>query len=164
MHIQSFKRLLRSPLVMSWTACTTSLSRIAYRRCYPLGAVAASSFRGPMWSLHSHGGASPRGAFQGLWANTARVSLWRASICQIRMLHGERTTSIAKNKPAESVTPQSWVSRLPSRVQSYALLARIDKPIGTLLLYYPCGMQFIFPCSCRTTPTRNPPCKCTKYS
>ncbi|KAF8324423.1 uncharacterized protein EI90DRAFT_2332130 [Cantharellus anzutake] len=35
-------------------------------------------------------------------------------------------------------SPQSWVSRLPSNVQRYALLARMDKPIGTLLLFYPC--------------------------
>ncbi|KAH9062181.1 UbiA prenyltransferase family-domain-containing protein [Lactarius vividus] len=32
----------------------------------------------------------------------------------------------------------TWVDRLPPKVQPYLYLTRIDKPIGTLLLFYPC--------------------------
>lgn len=35
--------------------------------------------------------------------------------------------------------PTTWVDRLPDKVQPYLYLTRIDKPIGTLLLFYPCG-------------------------
>ncbi|KAF8351270.1 UbiA prenyltransferase family-domain-containing protein [Amanita rubescens] len=33
----------------------------------------------------------------------------------------------------------TWVDRLPVAVRPYLYLTRIDKPIGTLLLYYPCA-------------------------
>lgn len=36
-------------------------------------------------------------------------------------------------------TPKTWVSRLPVKVQPYVSISRIDKPIGTLLLLYPCS-------------------------
>ena len=35
--------------------------------------------------------------------------------------------------------PATWVDRLPKPVQPYLYLTRIDKPIGTLLLFYPCS-------------------------
>ena len=35
--------------------------------------------------------------------------------------------------------PATWVDRLPQPVRPYLYLTRIDKPIGTLLLYYPCS-------------------------
>ena len=37
---------------------------------------------------------------------------------------------------------KSWVQRLPPQIQPYLYLMRIDKPIGTLLLFYPCGQPF----------------------
>ena len=41
-----------------------------------------------------------------------------------------------------SVPPtMTWVDRLPARIRPYVYLTRIDKPIGTLLLFYPCGMS-----------------------
>jgi len=76
-----------------------------------------------------------------LWATTGQAYSWPAGGCQIRSHHRDthvKITSVVENKSAQIMTPRSWVSRLPSRVQSYALLTRIDKPIGTLLLYYPC--------------------------
>ncbi|KAI0080639.1 para-hydroxybenzoate-polyprenyltransferase [Panus rudis PR-1116 ss-1] len=36
------------------------------------------------------------------------------------------------------VTPKSWVDRAPAKVQPYLHLMRLDKPIGTTLLYLPC--------------------------
>jgi 4-hydroxybenzoate polyprenyltransferase len=35
--------------------------------------------------------------------------------------------------------PRTWVDALPARARPYAYLTRIDKPIGTLLLFYPCA-------------------------
>ncbi|KAI9574532.1 4-hydroxybenzoate polyprenyl transferase [Boletus coccyginus] len=39
-----------------------------------------------------------------------------------------------------SVTPPTtWVDRLPASIRPYIYLTRVDKPIGTLLLFYPCA-------------------------
>jgi len=46
------------------------------------------------------------------------------------------------------VSPQSWVDRLPAKLQPYFYLTRIDKPIGTLLLFYPCGLSLLPHSSC----------------
>ena len=45
-------------------------------------------------------------------------------------------------------TRTTWVDRLPPKVQPYLYLTRIDKPIGTLLLFYPCSAspQFLVAC------------------
>ena len=40
-----------------------------------------------------------------------------------------------------STTPTTWVDRLPQKINPYLYLTRIDKPIGILLLFYPCGMS-----------------------
>ncbi len=39
--------------------------------------------------------------------------------------------------PADAI-PQSWVDRAPSGVQPYLRLMRLDRPIGTWLLFWPC--------------------------
>jgi 4-hydroxybenzoate polyprenyltransferase len=39
--------------------------------------------------------------------------------------------------PADAV-PQSWVDSMPGKVQPYLRLARLDRPIGTWLLFWPC--------------------------
>src|SRR6266508_714508 len=43
---------------------------------------------------------------------------------------------ITTNAPV--VIHKTWVDYLPRTVQPYLYLTRIDKPIGTLLLFYPC--------------------------
>jgi len=58
---------------------------------------------------------------------------------------GPRYTSTSS--PADSIIasapleppPKSWVERTPKKIRPYLYLARVDKPIGTLLLYYPCS-------------------------
>ena len=40
-------------------------------------------------------------------------------------------------KPADAVT-RDWVDRVPPRVQPYLRLMRLDRPIGTWLLFWPC--------------------------
>ncbi|ESK97568.1 para-hydroxybenzoate-- mitochondrial precursor [Moniliophthora roreri MCA 2997] len=47
-------------------------------------------------------------------------------------------TQIASQNPASLLPPRPWVERLPSPLRPYMYLMRIDKPIGTLLLFYPC--------------------------
>lgn len=60
-----------------------------------------------------------------------------------------------------SVTPPTtWVDRFPASIRPYIYLTRIDKPIGTLLLFYPCGTFLFFRAavgtSCRSYPTHIP--------
>ncbi|GLB33665.1 putative COQ2 [Lyophyllum shimeji] len=43
------------------------------------------------------------------------------------------------NSSAVPTVARTWVDRLPPKVRPYLYLTRIDKPIGTLLLLYPCA-------------------------
>jgi len=54
----------------------------------------------------------------------------KPSFNQIRCLGTATTTTVSKT---------TWVDHLPTKVRPYFYLTRIDKPIGTLLLFYPCG-------------------------
>ena len=47
----------------------------------------------------------------------------------------DQTQSIAA--PADAI-PRSWVERMPAAWQPYLRLARLDRPIGTWLLFWPC--------------------------
>jgi 4-hydroxybenzoate polyprenyltransferase len=40
-------------------------------------------------------------------------------------------------KPADAIL-HDWVDRMPQRIQPYLRLMRLDRPIGTWLLYWPC--------------------------
>lgn len=50
-------------------------------------------------------------------------------------------TRFLSSTAVPSVTKKTWVDRLPLKVQPYVYLTRVDKPIGTLLLFYPCGLS-----------------------
>ncbi|KAF8974355.1 hypothetical protein BDZ97DRAFT_1773172 [Flammula alnicola] len=41
--------------------------------------------------------------------------------------------------PATRLNSTSTLNYLPPKARPYTYLTRIDKPIGTLLLFYPCG-------------------------
>ncbi|EJD54066.1 4-hydroxybenzoate polyprenyl transferase [Auricularia subglabra TFB-10046 SS5] len=57
-----------------------------------------------------------------------------------RCTHTKAARSAAPAAPVEPVSaPTSWVDKLPRSWQPYAHLTRIDKPIGTSLLFLPCG-------------------------
>lgn len=43
------------------------------------------------------------------------------------------------NVSVASPRSKSWIHRLPLKWIPFAELARLDKPIGTWLLYWPCG-------------------------
>ncbi|OAX42936.1 4-hydroxybenzoate polyprenyl transferase [Rhizopogon vinicolor AM-OR11-026] len=54
----------------------------------------------------------------------------------IQSLSLRRNVSGTAGPPA---TPTTWVDRFPPKMRAYLYLTRIDKPIGTLLLFYPCA-------------------------
>ena len=41
--------------------------------------------------------------------------------------------------PDAERAPSSWIERLPAALRPYARLARFDRPIGSWLLFWPCG-------------------------
>ena len=59
---------------------------------------------------------------------------------QSRQAVSKRVLRHSGTLPDASPAPQTtWVDSLPKPVQPYLYLTRIDKPIGTLLLFYPCS-------------------------
>lgn len=53
------------------------------------------------------------------------------------------TVSTPVDKKEERVIYNNWLDHLPAQVAPYAFLTRLDKPIGTWLLFWPCGMYNI---------------------
>ena len=52
------------------------------------------------------------------------------------------TSSLARLSSTSGTRPEArkpWVEHLPPLIRPYLYLMRVDKPIGTLLLFYPCG-------------------------
>ncbi|EPQ59341.1 4-hydroxybenzoate polyprenyl transferase [Gloeophyllum trabeum ATCC 11539] len=57
-----------------------------------------------------------------------------------RSLSGTSSKAIAGSAEVQAQAPKpTWVDRLPPKIRPYLYLTRIDKPIGTLLLFYPCA-------------------------
>ena len=52
------------------------------------------------------------------------------------------TSQPSTSTPTPVVPPTTWIDRAPAKLRPYLYLTRIDKPIGTLLLMYPCS-QFL---------------------
>lgn len=50
------------------------------------------------------------------------------------------SSSLFSTSTKESITTSSWVesSYVPAKIRPYLYLARVDKPVGTLLLLWPC--------------------------
>jgi hypothetical protein len=61
---------------------------------------------------------------------TSRISKFGHQLCRVS------TTVPPSQTPGP---PATWVDSLPPRIRPYLYLTRIDKPIGTLLLFYPCA-------------------------
>ena len=51
---------------------------------------------------------------------------------------GENARSMTQPVTASDIPRRGWVARLPGWAQPYARLARLDRPIGTWLLLFPC--------------------------
>lgn len=57
------------------------------------------------------------------------------------------TVAPPKKQEEERIVYNNWLDHLPAKIAPYAFLTRIDKPIGTWLLFWPCGKHkqvFIF--------------------
>jgi hypothetical protein len=65
------------------------------------------------------------------------------------VLNDQRIPSIRHSSSLTSGPPvpgkPSWIESLPSRARPYLYLTRIDKPIGTMLLFWPCSTSLITP-------------------
>ena len=76
---------------------------------------------------------------------SALVHLGRYNAVTFKRLLGTVKTDSTSPSPSTpsteslSLPPTTWVDRLPPKIRPYLYLTRIDKPIGTLLLFYPCG-------------------------
>lgn len=66
---------------------------------------------------------------------------WRHELVQNKQERGAVASGQPLSKSNSAQSPLSWVDRLPPTIRPYLYLTRIDKPIGTLLLFYPCGAQ-----------------------
>ncbi|KAI8075551.1 UbiA prenyltransferase family-domain-containing protein [Thamnidium elegans] len=49
------------------------------------------------------------------------------------------TSTVSTEKKEERIVYNNWLDHLPAKVAPYAFLTRIDKPIGTWLLFWPCA-------------------------
>jgi 4-hydroxybenzoate polyprenyltransferase len=53
-----------------------------------------------------------------------------------------KMSSLLSDKPADAVS-NDWVARVPARIQPYLRLMRLDRPIGTWLLFWPCVLGLL---------------------
>ncbi|KAF8915893.1 4-hydroxybenzoate polyprenyl transferase [Mucidula mucida] len=65
------------------------------------------------------------------------IPVWRQPLCRPAFIRPPSTCR--KASTIVTHTRRSWVERLPPKMRPYLYLTRIDKPIGTLLLFYPCA-------------------------
>lgn len=65
-------------------------------------------------------------------------SLTRTS-ARLSQTNQDTHAAVPSPLPATSVPAQTWIDRAPAKLRPYLRLTRIDKPIGTLLLFYPCS-------------------------
>ncbi|CAL1701470.1 unnamed protein product [Somion occarium] len=70
--------------------------------------------------------------------------------CNTRIL----STQSATRSP--TTTPPTWIDRAPVKIQPYLHLTRLDKPIGTILLYYPCAWSITMASFALDTPLTTP--------
>lgn len=88
-----------------------------------------------LWACHG-GPISPLRATS-LRSKCNLVPMHRTCVPKALALYNNTRSST--HSTSTSPTPTTWVDRFPPKVQPYLYLTRIDKPIGTLLLFYPCS-------------------------
>ncbi|KIK48702.1 hypothetical protein CY34DRAFT_797850 [Suillus luteus UH-Slu-Lm8-n1] len=93
----------------------TRFSRLSAGRC-----LTRNSARNIPWTV-GHGSRQAAGQIAGTLSSTKISS---------RHVSGTAGASTAST---------TWIDRLPPKIRPYLYLTRIDKPIGTLLLFYPCA-------------------------
>lgn len=67
----------------------------------------------------------------------------RAAPIFYQQQHWTSTAPTTESKTEERVIYNNWLDHLPAKIAPYAFLTRIDKPIGTWLLFWPCGKSFL---------------------
>lgn len=66
-------------------------------------------------------------------------------------------TSLKENTAVTTSAPTTWIDSplVPERLRQYLLLSRVDKPVGTLLLYWPCVWGVGIACNTPELVTQN---------
>lgn len=73
-------------------------------------------------------------------ARACNNALFRGHRTSCRSLIAQPTRrGVASVTPKAAALPTTWIDRAPAKLRPYLYLTRIDKPIGTLLLFYPCS-------------------------
>lgn len=57
----------------------------------------------------------------------------------LRRLSSTKTAADPASPHLAPLVTGTWVDRMPAKARPYVLLARVDKPIGTMLLLWPCS-------------------------
>lgn len=86
-----------------------------------------------------HSFTKPAGILRHVQSSSFRQALKPRSIRSI-ICQQQHWTSTAPEKKEERILYNNWLDHLPAKIAPYAFLTRIDKPIGTWLLFWPCGM------------------------
>lgn len=79
---------------------------------------------------------------------------WQPSTIRMTTTANIPSDSTRADSKPKRILYGGWIDKLPEKWAPYAFLARIDKPIGTWLLFWPCGKEgetiiIISPCICR---------------
>lgn len=91
-------------------------------------------------------------AHPGRLASTKIIRPYAASQA-LRRVALRQTGTLSSSPPAAK---KSWVEYAPNRLRPYLYLTRIDKPIGTLLLFYPCTWSITMASYALQTPFTTP--------
>ncbi|KAF5392689.1 hypothetical protein D9757_000981 [Collybiopsis confluens] len=81
--------------------------------------------------------------------------IWNSFRLQ-RLSTDTSTGNVKRLRTAAAASSRSWVEHLPARMRPYMYLTRIDKPIGTLLLFYPCAWSITMASYALQTPITTP--------
>lgn len=92
---------------------------------------------GPIRSF-SKGATFFRQVQQSSFRQTLKPQFGRSIIYQQQHWTSNVTSTAPANKE-ERIIYNNWLDHLPAKIAPYAFLTRIDKPIGTWLLFWPCG-------------------------
>ncbi|KAI9319142.1 UbiA prenyltransferase family-domain-containing protein [Dichotomocladium elegans] len=82
---------------------------------------------------------SSTGALQTLKFRSQRRQWLRSSSRALTKAVSLKDSDAKTDSKNERILYGGWIDKLPAKIAPYAYLARIDKPIGTWLLFWPCA-------------------------
>lgn len=116
-HLRSLSLLKRLPVNAKYSMLQ---NRSFYTRTFsPIKTIHSS-----MLTTNRHARMIPSVLFQ-----KTQTKLWTSTVAP------------PKKKEEERIIYNNWLDHLPAKIAPYAFLTRIDKPIGTWLLFWPCGKK-----------------------